>query len=270
MPGAREPKFGCVKLGTCLQGSITVRAISAVEERGHALQHEAVTNSLPRGAIFQPLTAVGQDERGRHEAEYFSDTQCFATAGCALWMQSTYSRERSNSGLFKFGRNPEATTKCGKSPAMDDEEDTDMVQVSVQWKGVSLELPFCIKTVRVQRDHMLLQEILSKRMDWNPLLADYNWAEFRYMFNPDSGTLFEAPKSASRLTQSAMALIGELDLGAEDVPHIQAELHDKQKAFRQHPAAAFKRLCQLPSARFTSGDNSEALLRHSITFYVST
>ena len=64
--------------------------------------------------------------------------QCFATAGCALWMQSTYSRERSNSGLLKFGRNPEATTKCGKSPAMDDEEDTDMVQVSVQWKGKCL------------------------------------------------------------------------------------------------------------------------------------
>jgi len=61
--------------------------------------------------------------------------QCFATAGCALWMQSTYSRERSNSGLLKFGRNPEATTKCGKSPAMDDDEDADMVQVSVQWKG---------------------------------------------------------------------------------------------------------------------------------------
>jgi hypothetical protein len=84
----------------------------------------------------ETLQAAGQDENGTQC--WFSDTECFASSGCALWMQST------------FMTNP---------------------QVRIPWKGFMLDLPFKVKTVAVKEKACFLQKVMSRKMDWNPLLA---------------------------------------------------------------------------------------------------
>jgi hypothetical protein len=266
LPGAREPKFCCVKLGTSLHGTITIRPISALQVPGDPQGQEAIHTPLPRGSIFEPLTAIGADEFGLHHGVQFSDTECFATSGCALWLQSTYTMQKSMTGARKLARNPGAAVQGDAEP------DDDIINVRVAWRGVMLQLPFRLRTAQVVKETNCLQEILSKRMDWNPLLAEYNWVQFRYLFDPTSGTLFEGPKD-SRLTLREIAALLEMNIDKPSVVVTDTLGHThalaRQGAFtlapKQRLAQHFKIIGQLPRTQFEAGVNPESLLRYLIS-----
>jgi hypothetical protein len=184
-PGTREPKFSCIKLGTSLHGTITVKPISAVSASAHVGQ-EAVETPLPRGCYFEPLTATGSDESGR-SSNTFSDTQCFATSGCILWLKSLYAYEDSSESPMNRTAKDKFKTKFKTPTATLDE-------VDVQWKGVPIELKFEIQSEAIDETSVAsLQIVLSKRMEWSDLLEDYTWQKFRYVFNA-SGSLYEGPE----------------------------------------------------------------------------
>ena len=215
LEGASEPKFASIQLGSCLEGVVVIHPVSAVEF-AHSSKHsdrELVQAELTRGSLFEPITAIGRDDKGLHDGEEFSDSTCFAASGCSLWLQSLYARHDTLHLV-----------------------DTDDGDFQLQWRGSKIELRFAIKSARVEEQSCLAQAVLSRRMAWNSALEDYHWDQFRYVFDPSSGTLFQAPN--------------------------RTQLHDSCDSLL---AQRCEHVAQIPRARFRAGNAPESILRYSIS-----
>jgi len=239
IPGARIPKFCCIPLGTSIDGIITLRTISAVDVCDHEGQ-DAIDTRMPRGSQVDALSAVAYDADGQHCGEELSDTVCFATCGCALWMQSLFAFKLEKSGkLENSARKLMQNYLTGNSD--------NMIKVINTWKGSPLELPFKIRTERLQDDVELARGVLLRRMGWNSMLEAHDWKQFSYLFDPSNGMLFEGSRSEAIVkpkTSSFMPLV-----------HQNAE-RDLRKGI------GLQCLGQLPSMRFEAGSNPNSLLRH--------
>jgi len=268
IPGARIPKFCSIPVGTSIDGIITLRTISTVAVCDHA-DEDAVDTRLPRGSHLEPLSGVAYDAAGQHSGEEFSDTVCFATCRCALWISSIYafvfevpcSALNRRKGLVvdqQSGKlpNPGSRSNSMHNYLMGNTEN--LVKAINLWKGCPLELPFKIRSERLHDDTKLVHGVLSRRMGWISAFGDYEWKSFSYLFDPSTGMFFEGSISA------------QPNAGQLQPKLFRSERISQQGMllFRQGGARNLSRgnelrcLGKLPSLRFRAGSNPDSVLRY--------
>jgi Ca2+-binding EF-hand superfamily protein len=260
IPGARIPKFCCIPMGTSIDGIITLRTISTVAVCDHA-DEDAVDTRLPRGSHLDALSAVAYDAAGQHSGEEFSDTVCFATCRCALWISSLYAFifEVPSSSLDRRGGlsrseklpNPSSSSRGMHNYLMGNTEN--LVKATNLWKGSPLELPFKIRSERLCDDTKLVHGTLSRRMGWNSAFSDYDWKSFSYLFDPSNGMFFEG-------SIFAQPNAGQLQKFSHGIP-----LFRQTGTRNLSKGNELRCLGKLPSLRFQAGSNPNALLRHILS-----
>jgi hypothetical protein len=90
------------------------------------------------------------------------------------------------------------------------------------------------------------------------LMTENSWMEYRYLFEPSSGTLFQGPKD-SFLSPSEIAGWQDADVNNRS---------NQEKKRRE--ILSFIKIAQLPGAQFQASTEPESMLSHVLTLHVTS